>query len=102
MAAPREVPSRYATEPARTSSPGTPTQRSICLSAPNTSASPRRLLKEREAARFLGLSCGFLRASRLRVPRCSGPPFVRVGRAVRYDIRDLEEWVQQHRLLSGA
>jgi hypothetical protein len=64
--------------------------------------SPRRLLKEREAARFLRLSCGFLRASRLRVPRCSGPPFVRVGRAVRYDVRDLEEWVQQHRLVAGA
>jgi hypothetical protein len=61
---------------------------------------PRRLVKEREAAEFLGLSCGFLRASRLQNPRCGGPPFIRVGRSVRYDLRDLEDWVREHRLTS--
>ena len=61
-------------------------------------ARPRRLVKEREAAEFLGLSCGFLRASRLRNPRGAGPPYIRVGRAVRYDLRDLEDWVRERRL----
>jgi hypothetical protein len=61
-------------------------------------ARPRRMVTEREAAEFLGFSCGFLRASRLRNPRCAGPPHIRVGRAVRYDLRDLEDWVREHRL----
>jgi predicted DNA-binding transcriptional regulator AlpA len=81
----------HVNQTARSAVTGTPVARSTM---------PRRLVKEREAAEFLGLSRAFLRASRLRNPRCAGPPYIRVGRAVRYDVRDLEDWVKDHRLTS--
>ena len=54
----------------------------------------RRLLKVGEAARFLGLKVDTVyKKARLREV-----PSVRVGRALRFDIRALERFVEQHTL----
>jgi len=52
----------------------------------------RRLLKVGEAARFLGLTVDTVyKKARLREV-----PSVKVGRALRFDIRALERFVEQH------
>ena len=48
------------------------------------------LLKEDEAADLLNLSVRTLQAWRVRT---AGPPFIQVGRAVRYRRRDLIAWI---------
>jgi len=56
----------------------------------------RRLLDEHDAAQYIGVS-----VYSLRFQRCHGhlpgraklPPFVKVGRSVRYAIEDLDSWV---------
>ncbi|MEK7752847.1 MAG: helix-turn-helix domain-containing protein [Acidobacteriota bacterium] len=47
-------------------------------------------LTDTELARRWRLSVSTLRKWRLRG---GGPPFVRLGRAVRYDLRTLENWL---------
>jgi excisionase family DNA binding protein len=52
----------------------------------------RRLLKVGEAARFLGLTVDTVyKKARLREV-----PSVKVGRALRFDIKALERFVEQH------
>jgi predicted DNA-binding transcriptional regulator AlpA len=53
-----------------------------------------RLLREREAAGWLDLSPATLRRWR---SESSGPRFVRLGRAVRYDLTDLVAFVEAGR-----
>ncbi len=58
------------------------------------------LLTEREAARYLGLSRSFLAQSRMdgnREGHTPGPPYVRLGRAIRYALQDLDRWIAIHR-----
>jgi excisionase family DNA binding protein len=50
-------------------------------------------LTEADAARYVNLSRSTLKASRLARPRCDGLPFVRLGRAVRYRVADLNAWL---------
>jgi predicted DNA-binding transcriptional regulator AlpA len=59
----------------------------------------QRTLREPEAARYLSLSASFLRQSRsgLFAHRTPGPPFVKIGRAVRYLVEDLDAWLERHR-----
>jgi predicted DNA-binding transcriptional regulator AlpA len=49
------------------------------------------LLREQDAADFLSLSVRTLQSWRIRM---AGPPFVQVGRAVRYRRRDLVTWIE--------
>jgi len=66
------------------------------------SATPmgRRLLTEKEAAEYIGVSVSFLRKS-----RCSGtlpghtvaPRFVKSARMVRYDLEDLNNWIDKNK-----
>lgn len=63
---------------------------------------PDRLMTEREAAQFLGVAPGTL-----RVARSTGPmpgriwlPFIKLGRAVRYDPGTLRAWLEA-RVVSG-
>jgi len=49
------------------------------------------LLREQDAADFLSLSVRTLQSWRIRL---AGPPFVQVGRAVRYRRRDLVAWIE--------
>lgn len=58
-------------------------------------------LRETEAAAYIGMSRSFLRQSRMngaRARRTPGPPFVKVGRAIRYLRADLDAWLQNFRV----
>lgn len=57
------------------------------------------LLTEREASRFLGLSVRTLQKWRLRG---NGPPFVKLGSAVRYEPQRLQEYLDQMRRRSTS
>ena len=56
----------------------------------NTNEDLDALLREQAAADLLCLSVRTLQSWRIRL---SGPPFVQVGRAVRYRRRDLIDWI---------
>jgi predicted DNA-binding transcriptional regulator AlpA len=56
-----------------------------------SSARPERLLTARDAADVLHLSHSWLAKSRMRG---DGPPFVKLGRSVRYGEGALREWLQ--------
>lgn len=58
----------------------------------------RGTITEPEAAEYLGVSTGYLSASRLNPPRTDGPPFVRLGRAIRYRPADLDQWLDSRRV----
>jgi excisionase family DNA binding protein len=52
----------------------------------------RRLLNVREAAQYLGLEVDTIyRKARLREVPC-----VKVGRALRFDVKALEQYIEQH------
>ena len=64
-----------------------------------------QLVDEREAARRLAVSVAFLRADRYRGHvgnRTPGPPFYRVGKAIRYDVGDLDRWLAERRVDRGG
>ena len=55
----------------------------------------KRILRTREAAEYIGLSPSTLEKIRLQK---KGPRFIRLGgRAVGYDIRDLDAWLDGQR-----
>jgi hypothetical protein len=59
-----------------------------------------RLLTERQAAPYIGMSRSFLRQSRMngeRQNRTAGPPFLKIGRKVLYLADDLDDWLLEHR-----
>jgi predicted DNA-binding transcriptional regulator AlpA len=63
------------------------------------------VLKDPEAALYIGMSESFLRQSRMdgiRENRTPGPPFVKIGRAVRYLIEDLDAWLEKYRQLPAG
>jgi excisionase family DNA binding protein len=56
------------------------------------SAIGRRLLNVREAAQYLGLEVDTVyKKARLRAV-----PYVKVGRALRFDVKALERFIEQH------
>jgi|WetSurMetagenome_2_1015567.scaffolds.fasta_scaffold61484_2 hypothetical protein len=59
------------------------------------STTPQQRVKERDAAAYIGMSVPYLRLS-----RCNGggPPYLRMGRAIRYDISDLDKWLETKRV----
>ncbi len=68
-----------------------------------TSLSQRRsdlpLLNQDEAAEALAVPARTLEAWRCRG---GGPPFVRIGRHVRYRLRDLQAWIEERTFKSTA
>ncbi len=55
----------------------------------------KRILRTLEAAEHVGLSASTLEKFRIRG---GGPRFIRLaGRSVRYDVRDLDEWLDHQR-----
>jgi len=57
-----------------------------------------RALSEKEAATYIGMSRSFLAQSRMdgqRENRTPAPPFIKIGRAVRYLREDLDTWLSQ-------
>jgi predicted DNA-binding transcriptional regulator AlpA len=59
--------------------------------APKTGTDFERLLTPREAAQFLRLSLSWLAKARMRG---DGPPYVKLGRSVRYRESDLIGWLK--------
>jgi hypothetical protein len=61
----------------------------------------KRLLTEQEAAEYISLSRSFLRQGRIyghREGHIPPPRHLKIGeRAIRYDIQDLNRWVEQFR-----
>ena len=50
------------------------------------------LMRENEAAKYLGMSLSWMQRSRWDG---SGPPFVKLNHAVRYRQSDLETWIEE-------
>lgn len=62
------------------------------------------LLSEKQVAQLIGMSRSFLRQARMegcRKNRTEAPPFVRIGRAIRYKAEDVLSWLSSHRVLSN-
>ena len=52
---------------------------------------------EKNAARYIAMSISFLRQARShgnRLGRTPAPPFVRIGRTIRYRRKDLDAWLE--------
>ena len=66
---------------------------------------PPRLFNEADAATYLGLS-----RSLLRRQRCEGQrdghvpmvPYIRAGRSIRYDIADLDAWIESNKVAGAS
>ena len=58
-----------------------------------------RLVTERDAAELLGVSVRTLQKWRLQG---NGPGFVKLGHAVRYDVKDLEAYIELARRRSTS
>lgn len=62
----------------------------------------KRALTEIEASLYIGMSRSYLRQARMdgkRENRTPAPPFIKIGRSVRYLLEDLNAWLDQfHRL----
>ena len=55
-----------------------------------------RAFSEIEAAKYIGMSRSFLAQSRMdghRDNRTQAPPFIKIGRSVRYLREDLDQWL---------
>ena len=58
----------------------------------------QRALSEKQAATYIGMSRSYLAQSRMegdRATRTPAPPFIKVGRSVRYLLEDLDEWLDR-------
>lgn len=63
----------------------------------------KRALSEIEASEYIGMSRSFLRQSRMegnRESRTPAPPFLKIGRTVRYLKEDLDAWLNGFAKLS--
>ena len=64
-----------------------------------------RALTEVEASQYIGMSRSFLRQSRMegnRVGRTPAPPFIKIGRSIRYLKDDLDMWLESFRKLTAT
>ena len=67
-----------------------------------TSMNDKRALTELETSEYIGMSRSYLRQARmdgLREKRTSAPPFIKIGRSVRYLREDLDNWLNQFQRL---
>lgn len=65
-----------------------------------TAEPTRRLVRTAEAAAMLGTT-----EAALREARCTGRwnvPFVKIGASVRYDLRDIETFIEARRTMPGS
>lgn len=56
----------------------------------------KRVLSEIETSEYIGMSRSFLRQARMegnRDNRTPAPPFIKIGRSVRYLKEDLDKWL---------
>lgn len=62
---------------------------------------PPGAFNEKNAAHYIGMSVSYLRHNRCHGDlegRTPGPPFIKIGRTVRYLRRDLDCWLDQLRV----
>ena len=62
----------------------------------------QRALTEIEASHYIAMSRSYLRQARMegnRKNRTPAPPFIKIGRAVRYLREDLDAWLDQFQRL---
>lgn len=65
-----------------------------------TTQNTPRALTEVEASKYIGMSRSFLRQSRMegnRSGRTAAPPFIKIGRSIRYLKDDLDNWLESFR-----
>ena len=58
------------------------------------------VINEKEASMYIGMSISFLRQARMegsREGRTPGPPFIKIGKSVRYLTNDLDKWLRENR-----
>jgi predicted DNA-binding transcriptional regulator AlpA len=67
--------------------------------APSRPATPQTLLTPKQAARLLNLSVSWLANRRLAG---DGPPYVKLGGAVRYAEGSLQQWMKAHQRMSTS
>jgi predicted DNA-binding transcriptional regulator AlpA len=62
------------------------------------------LIDEHRAAEILGVSVKTLRGWRHQCARgkCTGPPHVKIGRAVRYDLADVEAFIAKNKVTANG
>jgi hypothetical protein len=61
-----------------------------------------KLVGTKEASKIIGLSESALRQGRMNGVRkkcCPTPPYVKLGRAIRYSIEDLDKFIEEHRIV---
>lgn len=58
-------------------------------------------LKDSEAAKYIGMSESWLRQARMN-GNPDAPPFLKIGRAVRYLQDDLDAWLESRRRTSSV
>lgn len=56
----------------------------------------RMYLNEKQVSEFTGISLSSLRNHR---HQCKGLPYIKLGKSVRYDIRDIIRHMESHRIL---
>ncbi len=61
----------------------------------------RRTLTDAEAARYIGMSGSWLRQARMN-GNPDAPPYIKIGRSVRYLREDLDTWLEQRRRVSTS
>lgn len=57
-----------------------------------------QILKEKEAAAYIGMSVSYLQHARCYGAsgnRTSGPSYLKMGRSVRYRLKDLDSWIER-------
>jgi predicted DNA-binding transcriptional regulator AlpA len=59
----------------------------------NPKENPNRLMPQQEVAALIGMSPAWLEQCRFRK---TGIPYVKLGRAVRYRLKDVMEWLEAH------
>lgn len=57
------------------------------------SKTPNLVFNEKEAALYIGMSVAWLRISRMH-GRPDAPPFLKIGRSVRYRKEELDSWLE--------
>jgi predicted DNA-binding transcriptional regulator AlpA len=65
----------------------------------NPVATIERLLTPKEAAHFLRVSLSWLAKARMRG---DGPPYIRIGRSIRYSQAALLQWMKSRQRLSTS
>jgi hypothetical protein len=78
-------------------------QKALALKKASAAQDHRPPLTESAAAEYIGMSVQYLRLSRMRgASKCtSAPPFIRMGKAIRYLPSDLDAWLESRRRYPG-